>query len=87
MVQSPEDKINRQNVRQMSQLHRYTNIKCFDDICFLFPNNEILSANSAILQARCEYFRSMLCQRYNFRESIEASTQVIKIGGIQKSYF
>lgn len=38
VVQSPEDKINRQNLRIMSTLHRYINLKSFDDIKLTFEN-------------------------------------------------
>jgi len=83
VVQSPEDKINRQNLRIMSTLHRYINLKTFDDIKLIFENNECITASSLVLAARCEYFRSMFRRQAVWKER---SFQ-ISIQGIQKPYF
>lgn len=69
VIQSPEDKILRQNISGMTHLPRLMNLKCFDNVSFIFSSGQTLSANSAILQARSDYFRSMLSKQNCFRES------------------
>jgi hypothetical protein len=66
----------------MASLHYFRNLKCFDDVLFIMEDGSRIGANSAILQARCEYFESMLGPDRQFKKE-----SVMKIKGISKEYF
>ena len=78
----PEEQLHLMNIKSNANLHYFRNLKCFDDILFLLEDGTEIGANSAVLQARCDYFESMLGPNRKFKRE-----KVIKIKGITTEYF
>lgn len=49
-------------------MNQCKNLDDFYDIVFLVQDT-LIKANSLILSTRCEYFKSMLSNKYKFQES------------------
>ena len=69
MVQSPEDRIEKQNNIIHAEMVKCRNLDHFFDVVFELDGKHLMRANSAVLHARCEYFRVMFNAKYGFQES------------------
>jgi len=64
-VQSAEDKYERLHSKALSHMNQCKNLDEFHDVVFLVEGS-LIKANSLILSARCDYFKSMLSSKYKF---------------------
>lgn len=67
-------------------MNQCKNLDDFYDIVFLVQDT-LIKANSLILSTRCEYFKSMLSNKYKFQESKIKQEGVIAVQGVPKSFF
>lgn len=74
------------------------NLDHFFDVVFELDGKHLMRANSAVLHARCEYFRIMFSSRYGFSESSHQDfflmnevkhygVKYVLVRGIPKQYF
>jgi hypothetical protein len=67
-------------------MNQCKNLDDFYDILFLVEDT-LIKANSLVLSARCPYFKSMLSQKYSFKEACLDKEGFIKVLGVPKIYF
>ena len=74
------------------------NLDHFFDVVFELDCNHLMRANSAVLHARCEYFKIMFDAKYGFQESSRreltltpevkhSNIRNVRVRGIPKQYF
>ena len=56
VIQSPEDRIDKENAKMMTEMGKCRNLDYFFDVVFELDGKHLIKANSAVLLARCEYF-------------------------------
>ena len=75
VAQSIEDHTDNQNSKMLVEMGKCRNLDYFYDVVFELDGRHRIMANSAVLLARCEYFRIMFDSKYSFKEnSAEDST-------------
>ena len=98
VVQSPEDRVDKQNLLAQAEMVKCRNLDHFFDVVFELDGKVLICANSVVLNARCEYFRIMFNMRYGFRENSKSDLALtadfphsnvrhVRVRGIPKQYF
>ena len=78
VVQSPEDRVDKENAKMMTEMGKCRNLDYFFDVVFELDGKHLIKANSAVLLARCEYFQIMFDSKYGFKESTTASLDIVQ---------
>ena len=66
VIQSPEDRIDRENSKILAEMGKCRNLDYFFDVVFELDGKHLIKANSAVLFSRCEYFKIMFDTKYGF---------------------
>ena len=77
-MQSPEDRIDKENAKMMTEMGKCRNLDYFFDVVFELDGKHLIKANSAVLLARCEYFQIMFDSKYGFRESNTSKLNIVQ---------
>lgn len=96
-VQSPEDKVDKMNTRVLAVMGKCRNLDSFYDVIFELDGGNLIKANSLVLFARSDYFKTMFNSRYGFKEnslshlanvsSQQTKVKKVKVSGIPRQYF
>ena len=69
VARSIEDHTDHQNSKMLVEMGKCRNLDYFYDVVFELDGRHRIMANSAVLLARCEYFRIMFDSKYSFKEN------------------